>query len=372
MDTLGKFKCVNTLALVILTASLFMADHLVYAAEITWDGSNGTSWTEGENWEDGVPPGPDDVALIPDVDNQPLIEEPYTTCAGLVLQQGATLTVDTSDSLYIIGPGDLDLDGVPDIREREVSETQGILDADNDGIPNFAETDSDNDGKLDTCEFAYYPRLNPYKLEETQNTDGDGSTDLQECRAGTNPIDSEDDAADLNAVGTTGLIATVLTLASLVIVRQVRSRKNAIRLLSLLVCAGLFTHVVRHESNPAWAAIRHVDFALGHTLHGQAAGSADGDTLEINGASLRPWNGASTYLSRPLTIEAVGGPVYLGGMRATASIGLTGEGSVALESSFVDSSHPQPVDDEIDAGHRDIDTYLGERLTLQPEEVLIS
>ncbi|MCZ7679690.1 MAG: hypothetical protein M5U28_13385 [Sandaracinaceae bacterium] len=82
---------------------------------------------------------------------------------------------------------DSDADGIPDATEAGDAdvETQPV-DTDMDGIPDFRDPDSDNDGLSDADEVAGGSSpTNP-------DTDGDGISDLIEVGAGTNPTDPSD------------------------------------------------------------------------------------------------------------------------------------------------------------------------------------
>ncbi len=92
----------------------------------------------------------------------------------------ATVSIDT----ILTSNGDYDNDGIPDTVE-------GTGDPDGDGIPNFSDNDSDNDGVPDAIENQY--NRNPYAAgENLADADGDGTNDLYEMLAGTNPDQASD------------------------------------------------------------------------------------------------------------------------------------------------------------------------------------
>lgn len=65
------------------------------------------------------------------------------------------------------------------------------LDTDLDGIPNFLDTDDDNDGILDTDEWGGNQFDPPIATDPLNpDSDGDGATDREEMIAGTNPMDA--------------------------------------------------------------------------------------------------------------------------------------------------------------------------------------
>jgi len=60
------------------------------------------------------------------------------------------------------------------------------------------------------------------------------------------------------------------------------------------------------------------------TVEGVGATATPGDTLDINGAPVRPRNGQTTYVNQHLTLQAVDEPVFLGRIRATFNAGVLG------------------------------------------------
>jgi hypothetical protein len=98
----------------------------------------------------------------------------------LPFASGASFTIDsihTSD-------GDYDRDGVRDTVE-------GSADADNNGLANFEDIDSDGDLVSDAEEVRRgWNRINP--IEATRDTDGDGTRDAAEAIAGTDPSATTD------------------------------------------------------------------------------------------------------------------------------------------------------------------------------------
>ena len=70
-------------------------------AQITWDGSTNSVWSEASNWDTNTVP--DDTAtsvIIPDVTNDPIINGASITLFGsLTLEANATLTITNSGYL---------------------------------------------------------------------------------------------------------------------------------------------------------------------------------------------------------------------------------------------------------------------------------
>lgn len=83
------------------------------AAGPTWTGAVNTDWAEAGNWSGGTP-GSGDTATIPNTANQPVIGAGTdTTIAGLTIQAGALVTVDSALTLATLnGDGDLTVNGL--------------------------------------------------------------------------------------------------------------------------------------------------------------------------------------------------------------------------------------------------------------------
>lgn len=336
------------------------------AAEVTWTGAANTLWSNPGNWTSGVPL-PDDLVIVPTAARQPEVDDGITVCGGLILEENATLRVLGSAVLYIIGPGDLDHDGISDVAERDASEAADNYDTDEDGIPNFAETDSDSDGMSDACEFQYGSILEPYARPDdpSEDHDGDGYTDLEECVGGSDPTDPNSiPPEDLSAAGAFGLSAVclLLTVGAILTLRKTGPRGRKSLLLLLLVALMLMS--MPAGSRPALAASLSVDFALGHTIPGKADAASSGDTLVINGGSSRPWNGCSTYVIKPLRLRASGGAIFLGGVRADFTLCVLGQGSIEAKSVYQASDHPKRISVLLQAGTKSYTGFLGERFTL--------
>ena len=68
-----------------------------------WTGTNGISWNDGGNWDDGnVPTSTVDVD-IPNVTNKPTVDITNAACQNLNIQTGATLTIPAGNTLTVNG-----------------------------------------------------------------------------------------------------------------------------------------------------------------------------------------------------------------------------------------------------------------------------
>ena len=95
-------RIVFTLAFAICLGFFYSA-----TAQTTWNGSNGTSWTDPLNWSAGVPDAFDDVS-IPNVTNKPVISTNGITggfAKSVRVQTSAVLTINATGSLTINGFG---------------------------------------------------------------------------------------------------------------------------------------------------------------------------------------------------------------------------------------------------------------------------
>lgn len=382
----AKHRSVAYLVLLIILTLISRSTH---AADVIWNGNSesGRSWHDPGNWSGDVP-GYGDIAVVPLVANTPEIGSANTMeigtaiCAGIVLEDGATIHVLDSgntnypNALYVIGDGDLDGDGVSDVAERDKSLEIMNFDADGDGIPNFADTDSDNDGVPDSCEFQYEGfvcqpgnevQFHPYIYDDPNlDCDLDGYSNFEECAAGSNPTDPDDVPPNIPLLGAVGLAMVCLLLAVIAVWALRRAGPRARRLFSVLFVLVLFLVGGYWGAQPLMAMSTTVDFAEGQTIE-VVAGAASGiDTLEIDGSSSRPWNGKSTYLNRPLTLQAEGGSVFLGGMRAGFTVNVLGQGALDVKSEYAESDYPLAVSETVDAGSQEYELFRGERLTLTP------
>lgn len=375
-----RFDALRLLALLpLLAAACLTVTAPARAAEVTWTGAFNTDWSNPANWDPGAP-GPEDTVRIPDVANQPEIAVVDAVCAGIVLEEGATVRVLDSGfptapfALYIIGPGDLDGDGVPDVVERDESLGVSDFDADGDGVPNIAEADSDSDSVGDSCEFTYKDHVceqngsaqfHPYLYDDPNlDCDLDGHTNGEECAAGSDPTDPNSDPDAMSLLGNPGMVALVLTLLAISVQMLRKAGPRTRRMLSVLLAVSLLALGGYVGTQPLLAASLSVDFALGQTVEGVASTATAGDTLEVDGASVRPWNGRSTYLNKSLTLLAKDGAVFLGGMRSTLKAGVLGQGTLGVARDYTGPDQLSPVSEIVHAGTAELEIYLGERFTL--------
>jgi len=78
----------------------------LHAANVTWQGTSSTDWNaRGTNWNGtyGWVPDASCIVTIPNVSNSPIITEP-SGCHGLDIQSGASLSIQSTGSLLIVGP----------------------------------------------------------------------------------------------------------------------------------------------------------------------------------------------------------------------------------------------------------------------------
>ena len=73
---------------------------------ITWTGSLSTDWNTAGNWSSNVVPTDSDNVIVPDVTNDPIVnEDPGTpaVCYGLTIETGAVLTIAAGKALIVNG-----------------------------------------------------------------------------------------------------------------------------------------------------------------------------------------------------------------------------------------------------------------------------
>ncbi len=98
-----------------------------------------------------------------------------------------SVSVKTEFIAFVKGT-DSDNDGVPDNTDAFPDDPVEFADSDNDSTGNNTDLDDDNDGMTDECETKYMDTLNPFENDASQDADNDGYTNLEECNAGTDPI----------------------------------------------------------------------------------------------------------------------------------------------------------------------------------------
>ncbi|MCE7044646.1 T9SS type A sorting domain-containing protein [Dyadobacter sp. CY312] len=86
----------------LLAAVLLMTMTSVFA-QTTWTGSESSDWNNEANWSAGVPES-DNAAIIPDVTNDPVIQNGTTAFAkSILVQTGGILTITATGSLTVNG-----------------------------------------------------------------------------------------------------------------------------------------------------------------------------------------------------------------------------------------------------------------------------
>jgi hypothetical protein len=91
---------------------------------------------------------------------------------------------------YTIPFSDSDGDGVPDNQDAFPSNPAETTDTDDDGVGNNADTDDDNDKMPDAWENQY--GFDPLIDDASDDSDGDGLSNLDEFYAGSNPVVPQD------------------------------------------------------------------------------------------------------------------------------------------------------------------------------------
>lgn len=338
-----------------------------WSATITWTGAT-ADWSVAANWSPAQVPALGDVVDIPSATNPPVVDaNTPALCSGLILRREATVQLMDSAALYIVGPGDLDNDGISDLDEAQ----QRIMDVDEDGVPNFADEDSDGDGMSDGWEYTYgSPPYNgpfdPYRIDDAlADYDGDGHTNLEESKYKTDPTDPNSYPI---YVPQGGYLALALAACAVVLLAVTGLRRGGrwSQTVCVIVAAGALalSGGLLLAAGGGAGQTRLVDFSLEQKIHTVVAAASPGDTIQITGGSSRPWNGASTYVTKAVTLRASDGDVYLGGMRTALDVAIMGEGRVDATSLYMGSDHTAPVSQSVAYAAQSVGCFLGERLIL--------
>ncbi len=359
----------NACVILSLVAAVVLAfPETSHAVARTWTGAVDGSWANPPNWSPPGTVGLGDIVTVPGAPlggQFPTVARPEEFCSGVVLEPDSQIVIGAGAALYIVGSGDLDGDGIPDAEEIFPDN----MDVDEDGRPNFDDEDSDGDVMTDGWEQRY--GFDPYGVGDPGSTghplsdpDGDGRNNVTEFHDDTHPLVPDSPLALSGA----WLAALVLACTALVLFRRRDRRRTFLSMLVATgVCLGLGSSQVGAAGRRSEAkASRSVDFATGNTIPRASQTAAPGDELRLVGSSLRPWNGTSTYVTKALTLKAVGGTVFLGGMRTHLSAGISGTGAIEATSAYLSELHPLPVGTTVPYGTRAVGCFLGERLTLAP------
>ena len=105
--------------------------------------------------------------------------------AATAYDGGQTESDYSNQVIYTVPLTDSDGDGVPDNQDDFPSDPDETTDTDGDGTGNNADTDDDNDKMPDTWELQY--GFNPLIDDASNDSDGDGISNLDEYYAGTDP-----------------------------------------------------------------------------------------------------------------------------------------------------------------------------------------
>ena len=103
--------------------------------------------------------------------------------SNVVIPEGGVITRDFA----LVKSVDSDGDGVPNSCDAFPDDINEWLDTDEDGIGNNSDPDDDNDGMPDEWELQYM--LNPFVDDSTDDSDGDGWSNIKEYEGGTDPND---------------------------------------------------------------------------------------------------------------------------------------------------------------------------------------
>jgi hypothetical protein len=396
MSTTRKGRWASRILLAVIFILFSAALVEAGAVDTTWTGNVSSSWFDTGNWDMGGVPGINDVAWIPSVPNLPVVDTGDAFCGGVILASGASITVTNGWGFYVIGDGDLDGDGIQDRYEFNA----GFIDPDFDGLPNFDDLDSDNDGMDDGWEQQQGILFDPY-LDDTMGNnfhgepdgtsdgdndyDGDGFTNLQEYNAGTNPKDPSDYPLPMSASNIPGLLLLSIMVIIFAMIFIRRNHYWARRSLILLFLIGLLLGLGYWRTKGVMGADRFVeqtqksdtnvvdfDETTSYYHYIPLAVADTSNTVYVNGNSNRPWNGRSTYVNKAIKLEASDGSVYLGGIRTTFDVALHGEGNVIATSSYTGYDY-DGIYSSVSIGTGSVSCFLGEWLDLYatPDEKFV-
>ena len=105
--------------------------------DFVWTGNKCTDWNEDDNWDQGKVPGSQDSIVIPQTDNDPVIDSVIREIGNTYIKEGATLTINNKvgarNSLY--NKGTIKINHKLNVNNKLTN--NGIIDIENSGTLNI-------------------------------------------------------------------------------------------------------------------------------------------------------------------------------------------------------------------------------------------